>query len=141
MMPSVFPCSVPELKLHVWDQLMRSTKEVLITGSSLLVRGILESSEDVLLGRRSKRSVSIRKVPCLCQELTIVQRESEPKEFSEGGLRVKHSSFDMVRTLYFPREPNENVQTQHMSLQCSSTIIHSWEELVFSLREVLRAGN
>lgn len=110
-MPSVFPCSVPELKLHVWDQLMRSTKEVLITGSSLLVRGILESSEDVLLGRRSKRSVSIRKVPCLCQELTIVQRESEPKEFSEGGLRVKHSSFDMVRTLYFPREPNENVQT------------------------------
>lgn len=140
-MPSVFPCSVPELKLHVWDQLMRSTKEVLITGSSLLVRGILESSENVLLGRRSKRSVSIRKVPCLCQELTIVQRESEPKEFSEGGLRVKHSSFDMVRTLYFPREPNENVQTQHMSLQCSSTIIHSWEEQVFSLREVLRAGN
>ena len=140
-MPSVFPCSVPELKLHVWDKLMRSMKEVLITGSSLLPRSILKSSEDALLGRRSKHSVSIREVPCLGQELTIVQRESEPKEFSGGDLRVKHSSFDMVRTLYFPREPNGNIQTQHVSLQCSSTIIHTWEELVFSLREVLRAGN
>ena len=80
----IFPCSVPELKLHVWDKLMRSMKEVLITGSSLLLRSILKSSEDALLGRRSKHSVSIREVPCLGQELTIVQRESEPKEFSGG---------------------------------------------------------
>ena len=104
---------------------MHSSKEVLITGSSVLVRGILKSSRDVLLGRRSKHSVSFIEVPCLFQELTIVQRESEPKEFSEGGLRMKHSSFDMVRALYFLREPNENVQAQHESLQCYSTIIHT----------------
>ena len=58
-----------------------------------------------------------------------------------GILSSSGPCFDTVRTLFCPADPNEKVQAQPVPLQCSSTKIHPWGELVFSMREMVSTGN
>lgn len=80
----ISPCSVPELKLHVWDKLMRPIKEVLITGSSLLlVRGITWAASGKCALRQEIQAqwFLLWEVLCLCQELTRGRENQNPGVF------------------------------------------------------------
>ena len=68
------------------------------------------------LVRWSKHSASFRKFSCLCQELTVVMREYEPKESYQVGLKVKHSCFHRVTTIFLPAVPICQIHTQCISL-------------------------
>ena len=68
------------------------------------------------LVRWSKHSASFRKFSCLCQELTVVMREYEPKESYQVGLKVKHSCFHRVTTIFLPAIPICQIHTQCISL-------------------------
>lgn len=85
---------------------MLSMKEVLWGGTSQCgVIPIQGSRNQGVLGDallvRNPSSVPCREFPSLYRALTTLQRESEPKEFSEVCFRVKHASFHMVRTHFF----------------------------------------
>ena len=51
--------------------------------------------------------------------------ESEPKESYQVGLKVKHSRFHRVTTMFLPAIPSWQIHTQRVSLQGSRIeIIH-----------------
>lgn len=86
---SIFPCSVWTLKTHTRDKLNLSKQEIVWIGCFLCVERHTHTihyeprcSLDELLVRRSKHSISVWKVSWLHQELTVVKRETTPKEFS-----------------------------------------------------------
>ena len=86
-----------------------------------------------LLVRRSQHSVSFRKLTCLCQELTIVKRESAPKEFSKIGMTVKYSSFcqqTQVTRFTFSIFP----------YSVPTLKIHIWDKQKLSTKDVVWTG-
>lgn len=92
------------------------------------------------LVRWSRHSASFRKFSCLHQELTVMMRESEPKESYQVGLKVKHSGFHRVTTIFLPAVPSWQIHTQCIPLQGSRIEIITWNQQNFFMKGVTWTG-
>lgn len=136
-LPGSYPGSFLAVSQH-WEYTLESNNHLMMevgwTGFSLCVELCNctrhyepRCSMRWSLVRWSKHSASFRKFSCLRQELTVVMTESEPKESYQVGLKVKHSCFHRVTTIYLPAVPSWQIHTQRISLQGSRIEIIRFE--------------
>ena len=129
---SVFPGSVPNLNLLTRNTLNLSTKEVVSTGWSLCCEWPSPRTHYEPMGRAPSKEIQaqcfFRRVSSWWQKLTIVKRESASKVFSQTpkllfqvGLRMTHSFFHRMRAEFVLADPNCQVHTQYVSLECLNT--------------------
>ena len=126
--PSIFSRNVPELKMHSWDKLNISVKEVVWIGCFLggkwhthTVHYAPRCCIRWAPNKEIKTYIFFQKSHLLWKELTLVKRKSAHIVFSWVILRVKHFGIYRVRILFVPVDWNWQIHSQHISLQCPST--------------------